>query len=588
MDLLWHQLESNLPTWVAQVEGGWLVKSEEGLAFLPDADHSVFTVEEPVPEPTPEPVPEPEPTPEPVPEPAPEPEPTPEPVPEPAPEPEPTPEPEPVPEPVPTEEYQVIYDDALQNDWRDYSWASVDKVSPDSHEGQFAILVDADSWSALNFYNANGFTTGDYQAIEFSFKALGDGSQDIIFALSANSSNLAQVNLKTLFPDGVLPTGDYAKIRIPFADMGIGDLFVSNLLFQGYKSGDQEPFLVDEVKLVRFLTEAPGGGEEPNPEEPSEPPVVTDGWMYTEGNKVYESNATLWQGKGANLHDTRSCWACSWSAPDVVEVKRRADELIDVWGASFVRLCLETDPTAGTQNKTVADDPEYLAHVRDVVDHIGAKGAKVLLSLWVSPTFGNNGLPTTATNAVLEVLAEEFKDTPYVMFGVCNEPQMNYDGSGDANVHAVMTAAVEAIRAVEDKNNAPHHLIAVQGVGGWARRLDYYISNPIASDNVVYEVHVYDPEAKFNEMVTVPAQTLPVVIGEFGPVSNPDIGVNMTLADCQALVDLANVEQVPFLAWTFHMRCPPNLLVDNSNGSCGAGMALEPTEWGQLLKDNLN
>src|SRR5690606_24864998 len=45
--------------------------------------------------------------------------------------------------------------------------------------------------------------------------------------------------------------------------------------------------------------------------------------------------------------------------------------------------------------------------------------------------------------------------------------------------------------------------------------------------------------------------------------------------------------KVPTLAWTFHMRCPPNLIVDNSNGGCGVGMDLRPTAWGQLLKDHL-
>ena len=35
------------------------------------------------------------------------------------------------------------------------------------------------------------------------------------------------------------------------------------------------------------------------------------------------------------------------------------------------------------------------------------------------------------------------------------------------------------------------------------------------------------------------------------------------------------------------MRCPPNLLKDNSGNSCGVGMPLEPTAWGQLLKDRL-
>ena len=51
------------------------------------------------------------------------------------------------------------------------------------------------------------------------------------------------------------------------------------------------------------------------------------------------------------------------------------------------------------------------------------------------------------------------------------------------------------------------------------------------------------------------------------------------------LVAVGYLIHVPYLAWTFHMRCPPNLLVDNSAGGCGDGMALAPTEWGRALMD---
>ena len=73
-----------------------------------------------------------------------------------------------------------------------------------------------------------------------------------------------------------------------------------------------------------------------------------------------------------------------------------------------------------------------------------------------------------------------------------------------------------------------------------------------------------------------------MVIGEFGPATG-----YMTLDDCTQLMDRAEAVDVPYLGWTFHMRCPPNLLVDSSGGGCGVGMPLEPTAWGQLLRDRL-
>ena len=97
-----------------------------------------------------------------------------------------------------------------------------------------------------------------------------------------------------------------------------------------------------------------------------------------------------------------------------------------------------------------------------------------------------------------------------------------------------------------------------------------------------YEVHVYNPESDFESMWVEPARTIPVIIGEFGPFDT-----YMNLSDCAALQEQARAAEVPHIAWVFHMRCDPNLLVENSGGGCGVDMALEPTEWGQLLRDNL-
>jgi hypothetical protein len=72
-----------------------------------------------------------------------------------------------------------------------------------------------------------------------------------------------------------------------------------------------------------------------------------------------------------------------------------------------------------------------------------------------------------------------------------------------------------------------------------------------------------------------------VIIGEFGPAQG------MTNSDCTTLMNLAEQQQIPYLAWTFHGRCPPNLLVDNSGGGCGVGMELVPTPFGQRLKTRL-
>ncbi|MBI5542901.1 MAG: cellulase family glycosylhydrolase [Deltaproteobacteria bacterium] len=312
-------------------------------------------------------------------------------------------------------------------------------------------------------------------------------------------------------------------------------------------------------------------------------------WLATSGNKIVHADGTVWAGRGMNLPDTRGCDACAFNAPNVGEVLRRIDEAVDVWHASFLRLDLASFASAGgrTQWQQVTQDAEYLADVQAIVDHVGTKqDVYILLSLWVDPTFSAAGWPTTATIDTWRLLAATFRDTPHVLYGLSNEPQANYNGSQDAACWAAMNSTAAAIREVEDAYGTPHHVIAVQGTRSWARVLDYYLAHPITAGgggNIAYETHVYDPTSSFQARFVDPSESLPVIIGEFGPVD----WAGMALQDCDNLMASADSLQVPWLAWTFHMRCPPNLLQDSSNGSCGVDMALVPTAWGQLVKDRL-
>jgi endoglucanase len=308
------------------------------------------------------------------------------------------------------------------------------------------------------------------------------------------------------------------------------------------------------------------------------------GWLYTSGNHLYLSNGTKFHGRGANIHDTRSCNACTASAPSTGEVIRRIDELVDVWKASFIRFDLESyADNAGYRVhwKGILDDPGYLADVQTIVAHIASKpGLYAVMALWIDPTVTTTELPTAATNEEWKKLAQVFANEPRVIYGLTNEP---HDDT-DANVWDAMNATVAAIRGIEDGLGTPHHVISVQGTQQWARYVDYYLTHPITAGNganIVYETHVYNPQADFAALFENPSKTLPMIIGEYGPAY-------ATLADCQALMADAEQLEIPYLAWTFHMRCDPNLLVDNSSSGCGVGMTLTPAPgWGQAVKDRL-
>lgn len=332
-----------------------------------------------------------------------------------------------------------------------------------------------------------------------------------------------------------------------------------------------------------------GGAERaPDPSAVQGRPALAEGSLFTEGNRIYVADGAgsgvAFKGRGANVHDTRSCWACTYEEPNVGEVTRRIDVLVDAWGADFVRIVMEaeTDDASAPYARSFVADPGYAADIETIVRHATGKGVVVLLSLWHDPSIDAAGRPTQATAQRWAAIAERFVDEPRVMFGLVNEPIQNYDGAEDAVVWAAMSESLAAIRAVEDAHGVPHHVVVAQGTGGWARFVDYYTTHPLPGDNVAYEVHAYNPASDFASLVAEPAATIPVIIGEFGPVEG-----TMTLDDADALVDLAHAEGIPYLAWTFHHNCAPNLLVDTAGGQCGIGMPLQPSPWGARFQARL-
>jgi endoglucanase len=337
-----------------------------------------------------------------------------------------------------------------------------------------------------------------------------------------------------------------------------------------------------------------------SPSTSPSPSSASSPWLSISGNHIVRADGSVWIGRGANLHDTRSCGAGTANdgtpldddAAGLAEVERRVDALTGTWKATFIRLVLES---RRAQDDYVAD-ATYRGLVRQMVAYIASKNVYVLVSVWDDPSLDANGWPTDTTNTILAQLATDFYDQPYVLYGVSNEPQANYDGSLDAQVLARMNAAVQAIRDAEAALGPRRHIVTVQGTRDWARDTSYYVDHPVTAGggvNIAYETHIYNSPGDFDGLLA-PSASIPLVMGEYGPVN--DQYNQATLSDVQTLMNKATAASVPYLAWTFHQDCSPNLIGMNANmtwdtGSSdpngGLGMTLNPTDFGKLLMTEL-
>lgn len=318
--------------------------------------------------------------------------------------------------------------------------------------------------------------------------------------------------------------------------------------------------------------------------------------LVVEGNRILHADGTPFHGRGANLHDVRSCNACSYAPPEPDGVDRWADELIDGWHANFIRFLLSAKAEPFNQYEqqweNLVDDPVYMQTIVQNVEHMTARpGVYVLVTLFADPTMKpesgdfDSEWPSSLgdSNTRYTALAEAFRDNPKVLFGLTNEPHTTLAHADE--LAAVYQDAIAAIRAVEDAGGAPHHIIVVQAPEGYARDLRYFVDSPLAGDQIAYEVHPYNTADEFAHLLSEPHATLPIVIGEYGPA------LEMTEEDIAALWALAQQEEIPYLGWNFHMRCPPNMLEDTAEDGCGlsaaSGYDFPRTAWGDLLRDHL-
>jgi hypothetical protein len=315
------------------------------------------------------------------------------------------------------------------------------------------------------------------------------------------------------------------------------------------------------------------------------------GWLYTDGSKLKVSDGkgsgAVWVGRGVNIDDIFFCGYNNtlWMPAPADELKKVLEGLLSSWKPSFIRLSLGL-----ASHQTVSwftDTDKYQKPMLDVVSAIGKhEGVYVLLALRSDQSMigqdtqhGNpeaTGIPSdskttpdkakfpTGTDALYIALVNAFKNDKFVAFGLTNEPGGNL--LSNDQIRSALDHAVGTIRQEEDKLGVPHHIVAVQGQG-WTSDIGFYADEPLAYDNVVYEVHGYPPSA-----ASYTYANIPVIIGEYG-----------TLDAGSAPGFFADLEtkQLSSLAWDFdpYSDCAPDLLDVNHSST-----DLIPSSWGKLVQ----
>ena len=246
------------------------------------------------------------------------------------------------------------------------------------------------------------------------------------------------------------------------------------------------------------------------------------------------------------------------------------------------------------QWKSLVDDPQYLADIVQNVTHMTSKpGVYVEVTVFMDPSMKletgdfDSEWPSSAgdTLPVYRALAEAFHDNPRVLFGLTNEPH------GSADHDAALAARLRRPRSTR---SAPSRTATARRTTSSSRRRPrttratstYFIAHPLAGDRIIYEVHPYNTQADFDRLITQPATHAADHDRRVRPGGRDDR--TPTSRRCGPS---RRLHEVPYIAWVFHQRCPPNLLQDTASDGCGldaaTGYNFPRTAWGDLLHDHL-
>ena len=143
---------------------------------------------------------------------------------------------------------QIIYDDALENGWQNWGWATIDYGNPvPVHSGSKSVSVTfASAWQGFQVCHADMDST-PFASISFWLNGGSSGGQKLqVFGLlhTGGTQNQAQ---KTTYPIGPLAANRWQQFKVPLSRQ----MFPVKIHRLTYAVGAAQPaFFVDDITLL--------------------------------------------------------------------------------------------------------------------------------------------------------------------------------------------------------------------------------------------------------------------------------------------------------------------------------------------------
>lgn len=145
----------------------------------------------------------------------------------------------------------VVYDDALQNGFEDWSWASHGLTNTTPSVGSFSIWMEPDAWAGVYLHSATPIAVTEHDAVRFYIHGGSGGGQLLRLVLQLGTTIVAELPLDPA------PAGDWQQRTVTCADMGLASGTFDGLIFQDRSGVDQDQVFLDQIELLENTTPPP-------------------------------------------------------------------------------------------------------------------------------------------------------------------------------------------------------------------------------------------------------------------------------------------------------------------------------------------
>lgn len=172
--------------------------------------------------------------------------------------------------------------------------------------------------------------------------------------------------------------------------------------------------------------------------------------------------------KGISTHGLQ--WYSKYANEEVMKTLR------DKWTSNLFRIAMYTEEGGYISNKSLEDK------VNEIVS-IAVKLDMYVIIDWHILSDNNPNIHINESKEFFSRMAKKYKNTPNVIFEICNEPNGNVTWNNDIKPYAI-----EIIKIIREYSKDS---IIIVGTPTWSQDVDKVISNKIDDDKVMYAVHFY-------------------------------------------------------------------------------------------------